>query len=136
MAPVKDFTVETMTRIIFENIISRFGCPRSLKSNQGTHFLNETIESLLKTFMVQHNKSHPYHPQANSVVEAFNKILEKGLTKFVSTNRDDWDEIIPATLWAYRMIVKRLHKKTPFQLVYVREAVIPAEFILPNMFIS
>jgi len=42
-APVKDCTTEIVACFIFENIISRFGCPRSLTSDQGTHFLNETI---------------------------------------------------------------------------------------------
>jgi len=88
-APVKDCTAKTTTRFIFENIISWFGCPRSITSDQGMHFLSETIETLLKTFMVQHNKSSSYHPQANSAVEAFNKILEKGLMKVISANRDD-----------------------------------------------
>lgn len=39
--PVKDCTAKAATR--FENIISRFRCPRSLTSDQDTHFLNETI---------------------------------------------------------------------------------------------
>eukprot|EP00253_Pinus_taeda_P003586 PITA_03586 len=88
-APIKDYTAETTTRFIFENIISRLGCSRNLTSDQGTHFLNETIETLLKTFMIHHNKSSPYHPQANGAVEAFNKILEKALRKVVSANKDD-----------------------------------------------
>lgn len=90
----------------------------------------------MKIFMIQHNKSSPYHPQANSAVEAFKKIMKKGITKVMSANRDDWDERIPATLWAYRTIVKGIHKKTSFNLVYRREAVVPVEFILPSMFIS
>lgn len=49
---MKDYTTETTTRFIFENIISRFRCSRSLTSDQGTHFLNETIEVLLTNFMV------------------------------------------------------------------------------------
>lgn len=110
----KDCTVETAVCFIFENIISRFRCPRSLTSDQVTHFLNETIQVLLTTFMVQHHKSIPYHEQANGVVEEFNKILEKGLTKIVLANRDDWDKRNSVTLWAYRTIVKRLHKQTPF----------------------
>lgn len=97
------------------------------------HFLNETIETLLKTFMIKHNKSSPYHPRANDTVEAFNKILEKGLTKVMSTNMNKWDERILTTLWVYRKTVKILYKKTLFQLVYGREAVVPTEFILPSI---
>jgi len=112
--PVRDYTTDTAARFIFENIISRFGYPKSLTSDQGTHFINEIVESLLKNFMIQHHKSSPYHPQGNETVKAFKKILEKGLTKFISGNRDDWDERVLTTLWAYKTTVKRLHKQTPF----------------------
>ena len=40
---VKDCSTVTTTQFIFENILSRFGCPRILMSDQGAHFLNKTI---------------------------------------------------------------------------------------------
>ena len=134
--PFRDCTVDIAVGFTFENIILRFGCSKSLKSDQGTHFINETIEDLLKNFMIQHKKSSPYHPQTNGTVEAFNKILEKGLKNIISANRDDWNERIPTTLWVYRTTVKRLHKKTSFKLVYRKEAVMPVEFIIPSIFKS
>lgn len=73
---------------------------------------------MLQNFMVQQHKRRPYHTQANGTVEAFNKILDKGLTKTCFFNRDDWEKWVPATLWAYRATIKCLQKYTPLQLVY------------------
>jgi len=33
-----------------------------------------------------------YYPAANSVAEAFNKIIDKLLKKFISKSQHDWDE--------------------------------------------
>jgi hypothetical protein len=41
-----------------------------------------------------------------------------------------------AVLWAYRTTTKKLHRYTPFQLVYGKEVVVPAEFIAMSLYIS
>jgi hypothetical protein len=41
-----------------------------------------------------------------------------------------------SVLWAYRMTMKKLHKYTPFQLVYGKEVVVPAKFITPSLYIT
>ncbi|CAN6687682.1 unnamed protein product [Malus baccata var. baccata] len=43
----------------------RFGMPRVLISDGGSHFCNRTIEALLKKYHVTHKVSTPYHPQTN-----------------------------------------------------------------------
>jgi transposase InsO family protein len=111
--------MDMAVRLIFENIITHFRCPRSLTSDQGAHFISTTIKTLTIEFLIQHHKSIPYHPQANRIVEAFNKILEKGLTKVCCVKREDWDQRVPVVLWPYRITTKKLHRSTPFQLVFV-----------------
>jgi hypothetical protein len=37
---------KTVAEFLYENIITRFGCPKELVSDRGTHFINKTIELL------------------------------------------------------------------------------------------
>ena len=60
--PVLDCTVVTATKFIFENIVTRFGCPRILMSDQGSHSINHTVRVVTEELQVKHKKSTPYHP--------------------------------------------------------------------------
>lgn len=52
--PIRDCDTKTATKFIFEYILSIFGCPNILMSDQGSHFLNKIIEALTKEFQVYH----------------------------------------------------------------------------------
>jgi hypothetical protein len=97
-APVKYCSTKTTTHFLFDQVITIFGCPRLLMSEQGTHFINITIKAMTEEFEVYHRKSTPYLPQANATVEAFNKIVENSLKKIFNFKRDDWDLNIPEVL--------------------------------------
>ena len=58
------------------------------------------------------------------------------MTKFCNSNTNDWDERVPAILWAWKNTTKRLHKYTSFQLVYHQEAISLAEFVKPSIYIG
>jgi transposase InsO family protein len=135
-ALVKYCSTETTTHLLFEQVITRYGCPEILMSDQDTNFINNTIRAMTEDFEVYLQKSTPYHPQANGTVEAFNKILENALTKICNVNRDDWDLKILAVLWAYRTTCNNLTRHTPFRLVYGKEAMVPLEFPVPSLCVA
>ncbi|CAN6547391.1 unnamed protein product [Malus baccata var. baccata] len=55
------------------NIFARFGMPRVLISDGGSHFCNRTIEALLKKYGVTHKVATPYHPQTSGQAEVSNR---------------------------------------------------------------
>jgi hypothetical protein len=99
---VKYYIIETTSHFLFENVVTIFGCPRVLMSDQSTHFINNTIHMMIEEFEVHHQKSIPYHSQANGTVEDLKKNLENALTKICNINRDDWDLKVIVVLWAYK----------------------------------
>ncbi|MCO5559379.1 hypothetical protein L7F22_012978 [Adiantum nelumboides] len=120
-------------QFLYENIFTRYGLPIEIVSDRGTHFINEVIEFLLDEFMMIHKKSAPYHPQANGQTENKNKILVTILTKIVSELRADWDQKLHSALWAYRVAYKTSIGRTPFNMVYGIQAILPLEFLIPTL---
>ncbi|RDX60888.1 hypothetical protein CR513_60929, partial [Mucuna pruriens] len=52
---------------------AKFGVPKALISDQGSHFCNRAMSSLLEKYGVVHRVATAYHPQTNSQAEVFNR---------------------------------------------------------------
>nr|CAN72740.1 hypothetical protein VITISV_008884 [Vitis vinifera] len=64
-----------------ENIFSRFGVPKAIISDRGTHFCNKPFETLLAKYGVKHKVATPYHPQTSGQVELANREIKNILMK-------------------------------------------------------
>ena len=76
-------------KFIRRNIFSRFGTPRAVVSNEGSHFSNKLFTSLLSKYGVKHRVSQAYHPQCNGQGEVSNQEIKKILEKMVNVIRKD-----------------------------------------------
>ncbi|XP_050918861.1 uncharacterized protein LOC127136326 [Lathyrus oleraceus] len=54
--------VKVLINFLKNCIFARFGVPRALISDEGTHFLNKLMENLLRKYNVKHKIATPYHP--------------------------------------------------------------------------
>ena len=97
---------------IVNNISSRFGCPRAIISDSGSHFTNSHFRSLLKKYGVNHRVTTPYHLQANGQVEVNNREVKNILRKIICTDGRDWAAKIPDALSAYR--IQDTHRDVSF----------------------
>jgi len=102
----------------------------------GTHFINEVISELLRTFLIVHRKRTPNYPSGNGQAEITNKILSTILTKICEVKRNDWEHKLHATLWAYRTAFKTSIGQTPFQVAYGMKVVMPTQYVLLSLRIS
>ncbi|XP_057754687.1 uncharacterized protein LOC130974001, partial [Arachis stenosperma] len=110
-----------------KNIFTRFGVPKGLISDGGSHFCNKQLNSLLHKYGVTHKVATPYHPQTNGQAELANRELKRILEKNVGTTRKDWVRKLDDALWAYRTAFKTPIGKSPFQLVYGKACHLPVE---------
>ncbi|ELR14558.1 GapPol polyprotein [Acanthamoeba castellanii str. Neff] len=122
-----DATAEAMAHVYVKQVICRHGAPEALLSNHGKQFLSEVVRHVNEYLQVHKVNTTPYHPQTDSLVERFNGTLESLLTKFRNNHQDNWDDLLPYALSAYRTSVHEATGDTPFYLLYGRDPYLPVD---------
>ena len=123
--PTSDASV--VLEFLKKNIFNRFGTPRAIISDEGTHFCNKQFAALLLKYGVRHKVACAYHPQTNGQAEVSNREIKQILEKTVNATRKDWSKKLDDSLWAYRTAYKTPLGLSPYQLVYGKSCHLPVE---------
>ena len=59
---MKKATGAVVVNFIRKHIITRFGIPRKLISDNGTPFINKDMKNLTEAYRIKHGRFTPYYP--------------------------------------------------------------------------
>ncbi|GJV10214.1 reverse transcriptase domain-containing protein [Tanacetum coccineum] len=110
-----------------KSLFARFGTPRAIISDRGTHFCNDQFAKVMSKYGVTHRLATAYHPQMSGQVEVSNRGLKCILERTVGENRASWSDKLDDALWAFRTAFKTPIGCTPYKLVYGKSCHLPIE---------
>nr|GEY02822.1 reverse transcriptase domain-containing protein [Tanacetum cinerariifolium] len=110
-----------------KSLFFRFGIPRAIISDRGTHFYNDQFTRVMIKYGVTHRLATAYHPQTSGQVEVSNHGLKRILERTVRENQTSWSDKLDDALWAFRTAYKTPTGCTPYKLVYGKSCHLPIE---------
>lgn len=69
----------TVARCIFEIYERQHGVPVTLHTDQGKQFDSDLMHTLCQKLVIEKSRTTPYHPQADGLIERFNRTLKEQL---------------------------------------------------------
>jgi hypothetical protein len=124
--------IATISKLMYENILTRFVCPLTLVNDQGVHFIYVVIEMLTTHFMMKHTGSTTYHLQGNNQAKSTNNVICILLTKLVNKKQSNWQEHVHIIMYAYWIAFKVTIIHTPYELVYGLHPLMWIKYLLPT----
>ena len=127
--PMPNQEATTVAKLLVEEFVVRFGAPRQLHSDQGRNFESAVFQEMCRLLDIDKTRTTPLRPQSDGMVKRFNRTLEAMLSKFVTVNQKDWDELLPFVMMAYRSSVHESTGCSPSEMMLGRNVQLPVELL-------
>ncbi|NXI42961.1 POL4 protein, partial [Galbula dea] len=96
--PVARATAQTVSKILLEHLIPRYGIIQHIDSDQGTHFTSKIIKLLCQLLGIHWEYHTPWHPQSSGKVERMNQTIKQQLAKLMVETQMPWIKCLPLAL--------------------------------------
>ena len=100
--------------------IGRYGTPIQILSDNGSHFVNGTVTSLLHYLGVDHQFSIAYSKEENGIVERANKEVMRHLRNIMFDNGalDQWSRYLPIVQNIMNSAIHSATGFSPAQMIF------------------
>ena len=128
--PIPDTEAVTVAKKFVERIVTIFGVPLSIHSDQGSNFESNVFKEMCIILGIHKTRTTPFRPKSDGMVEKSNSTIETMLSAFVSKHQRDWDEYIYLLMLAYRSSEHESLGTSPCSMLFGREVNLPVDLIL------
>ena len=123
--PIADITSSTVADAFSYGIVSAFGVPSSITTDNGSQFAGGLWQQLMRTWNIKHHFTTAYHPESNGLVERLHRRLKESLIALGTEQPDQWFWRLPCTLLAIRTTLKPDIGSSPADLVFGEGLAVP-----------
>jgi len=127
--PVPDQTAETCAHKILDEFVSRFGCPASIHSDQGTSFESAIFRELCQILEIRKTRTSARNPKGNGQCERIHRTVLQMIRAYLKNEQSEWDKHLGCLLAAYRACVNESTGMTPNMMMFGHEVKTPLNLI-------
>ena len=120
LIPTEADDAKTAAKVLFEDWLCRFGPPKIIQSDRGSHFASQVFGEMCKLAGVKHVMGAPGHPEAQGQVERQNQLMNQ--VRCLAQNKPDcWPQAILRVAYAHNISENETTGLSPFKIVFANE---------------
>jgi transposase InsO family protein len=110
LVPTKGTTSQEAARALM-SFVGRYGVPKTILSDRGPQYVNQTIEALTKALRIEHQLTMAYSHEENGIVERAMQPVMKHLRAIILSEnvKDHWQTYLPLV---QRIMNSNVHSAT------------------------
>ncbi|XP_044755050.1 uncharacterized protein LOC123314004 [Coccinella septempunctata] len=118
--PLRRATANGVYQALYEDVILKFGCPKTVVSDNGSQYDSRLFKGSLRDLGIRHCLAPVYSPQCNPV-ERVNRTLKTMIAQFCEKDQRTWDEHLKELTFAINSARQESTGYTPAFLNFGRE---------------
>ena len=125
--PLPNQEARTIAQVLLDNVISVFGVPRSIHSDQGRNLTGKVMTELYSSLGIHSSTTSGYHPEGNSYSERSHRVLLAAVAKMCADHPKTWPTCLGPAVLSMNANVHDSIGMSPYEAVFGRQVQLPID---------